>query len=45
MNKKRYWKRIGNYVNIVYHNSKDEVLTRAFNLGCEIGNYLFNLDD
>ena len=46
MNKIRYWKRIGEYCNIIYHYSKDVfVMNRAYNMVLEIDDYLFNLEE
>ena len=44
MDKIRYWKRISEYCDIIYRNSKGNIQTRAFNIACEIGDYLFNLE-
>ena len=46
MNKIRYWKRIGEYCNIIYHCSKTEgVMTRAYNMCLEIYDYIDNLEE
>ena len=45
MNKIRYWKRILEYCNIIYRNSKGNVLTRAFSMICMINDHLFNLEE
>ena len=45
MNKIRYWKRIGEYCNIIYHKSKGNIQTRAFNICCEIFEHLDNLEN
>jgi len=48
MNKKRYWKKQLYNANIIYQktvDNRDGVFTRAFNIVCEINDYLFNLEE
>jgi len=46
MNKKRYWKKQAYNTDLIYHNSYNDrgVFKRAFNMLCEINDYLFELE-
>ena len=48
MNKKRYWMKQSYSANLLYQNTytaRNGVFERAYNMLCEINDYLFNLED
>ena len=46
MNKIKYWSKKLYLFDFIYRNSpNDKILRRAFNLICEINDYLYNLEE